>query len=62
MTRPTSTPTMLERAIDRRDWEAAALYAVLIFTRALRDAPEATLDDVLAVLTPVEERDDTRGR
>jgi hypothetical protein len=54
--------TPLERAIARRDWDAAALYALVLFARVLRDAPETTFDDLLAVLAGAEVRDDTRGR
>jgi hypothetical protein len=43
--------TPLEHAIERQDWERAALYALLALARALRDTPDATIDDLLASLT-----------
>ncbi|MEX0750495.1 MAG: hypothetical protein WD359_06765 [Dehalococcoidia bacterium] len=52
--------TGLARAIKRRDWDAAALYALLALARAIEDAPEATLDDLLAALTLTEDSDATR--
>jgi hypothetical protein len=53
-----STP--LARAIKRRDWDRAALYALLAFAQALRESPDATLEDLLAALTFPEDSDDGR--
>lgn len=41
----------LEAAIERREWEAAALYVVLGVTRAAGRLPEGTAADLLALLS-----------
>lgn len=48
MTARKATP--LSAAIARRDWESASLYVLVAMARALRQAPTATLDDLVAVL------------
>jgi hypothetical protein len=64
MTPANGGATRLGRAIERCDWERAALYALLAVARAMRERPDATLDDLLAVLTSkdafAEERDGRR--
>jgi hypothetical protein len=40
----------LAGALERGDWEAAALYLVLGVARAARRLPRGTADDLLAVL------------
>jgi hypothetical protein len=52
--------TPLARAIKRKDWDLAALYALLSFAHALRQSPDATLEDLLAALTFMEDADDGR--
>jgi len=54
--------TPITRAIERRDWDRAALYVLLAFSRVLRETPGAALEDLLAALTPAEESDDRRAR
>jgi len=50
----------LARAIKRRDWDRAALYTLLAFAQALRESPDATLEDLLGALTFPEDSDDGR--
>jgi hypothetical protein len=40
----------LASAIERRDWDAAALYLVLGVARAARWLPQGTANDLLAAL------------
>lgn len=40
----------LAKAIERRDWEVAALYLVLGVARAARRLPQGTADDLLMAL------------
>lgn len=56
-------PRTLAAAVERRDWEAAAVFLLLGFMRAARDIPDATLEDLVAALadTP-EDRDERRDR
>ena len=42
--------TALDRAVEREDWEAVALYLLVAFARIVRETPAGTLDDLLAVL------------
>jgi hypothetical protein len=40
----------LAGALERRDWDVAALYLVLGVTRAARRLPRGTAEDLIAVL------------
>jgi len=48
-------------AVERADWERVALLVLIGVARAARELPDATVDDVLALLEE-EARDDRRSR
>ncbi|MHB8377057.1 MAG: hypothetical protein ACYDEB_08895 [Dehalococcoidia bacterium] len=51
----------MARAVRRGEWERLALYLALAVAQAARAAPQATIDDVLALLGAAEEeRGDAR--
>lgn len=57
--------SVLEVAIERQDWEAAALCLLLGVSRAARCLPEGALDEMIAELSSeldVPRRHQRRGR
>jgi hypothetical protein len=46
----------LAGAMERKDWELAALYLVLGVARAARQLPRGTAEDLLAVLAATRQR------
>jgi hypothetical protein len=52
----------LERAVRRNEWERVALALLIALADAARRAPPGTIDDVLALLSDEEGRDDARRR
>jgi len=61
MTRRRPQPPALTLAIERNDWERASLLLLIALAEAVRRAPAATIDDLLAALD-ADGSDDTRGR
>ena len=45
----------MARAVRRGEWERLSLYLALAVAQAARSAPQATIDDVLALLSAAEE-------
>jgi hypothetical protein len=50
--------TALDRAVRRNDWERVALALLIALAAAARKAPPGTIDDLLALLSGEEARDD----
>jgi hypothetical protein len=54
----TAAATALDRAVRRNDWERVALALLIALAAAARNAPPGTIDDLLALLSGEEARDD----
>ena len=54
----TPRPTAMARAIEAREFERVALYLATALARAARTAPPGTIDDVLALLSVHDKKDE----
>jgi hypothetical protein len=54
----TAAASALDRAVRRNDWERVALALLIALAAAAREASPGTIDDLLALLSGEEARDD----